>query len=88
MWAKLLDIWNHQPWVRLGVTVAVALLVAIALHRLARALLWRLSDGHPMAREMLRQARAPMGVLVPLAVLMVALRTRPKAASLHLAETA
>ncbi|NUO73013.1 MAG: mechanosensitive ion channel [Frateuria sp.] len=88
MWAKLLDIWNHQPWVRLGVTVAVALLVAIALHRLARALLWRLSDGHPMAREMLRQARAPMGVLVPLAVLMVALRTRPEAASLHLAETA
>jgi small-conductance mechanosensitive channel len=84
---NLLDIWNHQPWIRLGVTVIVALLIAIAVHRLARALLWRVSDGHPMAREMLRQARAPMGWLVPLLVLVVALRTRPEAASLHLAAT-
>jgi small-conductance mechanosensitive channel len=84
---SLLDIWNHQPWIRLGVTVIVALLVAIAVHRLARALLWRLSDGHPMAREMLTQARAPMGWLVPLLVLVTALRTRPEAADLHLAAT-
>jgi len=84
----LLDIWSHQPWVRLGVTVIVALLVAIVVHRLVRALLWRVSDGHPMAREMLRQARAPMGWLVPLLVLVVALRTRPEAAKLHVATTA
>ena len=85
MTENLLDIWNHQPWVRLGVTVIVALLVAIAVHRMARALLWRFSDGHPMAREMLKQARAPMGWLVPLLVLVIALRTRPEAAQLHVA---
>jgi small-conductance mechanosensitive channel len=84
----LWDIWNHQPWVRLGTTVIVALLVAIVVHRVVRALLWRISDGHPMAREMLRQARAPMGWLVPLLVLVVALRTRPEAAKLHVAATA
>jgi small-conductance mechanosensitive channel len=85
---NLLDIWNHQPWMRLGVTVIVALLVAIVVHRLVRSLLWRASEGHPMAREMLRQARAPMGWLVPLLVLLVALRTRPEAAQLHLAASA
>ncbi|SEJ53318.1 Small-conductance mechanosensitive channel [Frateuria terrea] len=85
---KLLGIWNHQPWTRLGVTVVVALLVAIVVHRLVRALLWRFSDGHPMAREMLRQARAPMGWLVPLLVLVVALRARPEAAQLHVIPSA
>ncbi|MEI7036069.1 mechanosensitive ion channel family protein [Fulvimonas yonginensis] len=84
---QLLELWHDQPWVRLGVTVIVALLLAIVLHRLARALLWRLSDGHPMAREMLRRARAPMGWLVPLLVLAVAVRARPEAAALHLADT-
>jgi small-conductance mechanosensitive channel len=52
-----------------------------------RALLWRLSAGHPMAREMLKRARAPMGWLVPLLVLVVALRARPEAEDLHLAGT-
>jgi small-conductance mechanosensitive channel len=84
----LLEIWNGQPWIRLGMTVAVALLVAIVVHRLVRALLWRFSDGHPMAREMLERARAPMGWLVPLLVLLLALRARPEAEALHLADTA
>jgi small-conductance mechanosensitive channel len=88
MTANLWDIWNHQPWVRLGGTIIVALLVAIVLHRLARALLWRISQGHPMAREMLKRARAPMGWLVPILVLVVALRTRPEAAALHVAGSA
>jgi small-conductance mechanosensitive channel len=88
MTQNLLEIWNDRPWMRLGVTVVVALLVAIVVHRLVRALLWRMSDGHPMAREMLRQARAPMGWLVPLLVLVVALRTRPEAAALHVAGAA
>ncbi|MBP1474595.1 mechanosensitive ion channel [Frateuria sp. MAH-13] len=88
MTENLLEIWNSQPWIRLGVTVIVALLVAIVVHRLARALLWRVSDGHPMAREMLRQARSPMGWLVPLLVLVVALRTRPEADELHIAASA
>ena len=85
---NLLHIWNGQPWIRLGITVAVALLLAIMAHRLVRSLLWRASDGHPMAREMLRQARAPMAWLVPLLVLIVALRARPEAAALHLADAA
>ncbi|MGN2253437.1 mechanosensitive ion channel family protein [Frateuria sp. GZRe12] len=88
MTENLLEIWNDQPWIRLGVTIIVALLVAIVVHRLVRALLWRFSDGHPMAREMLRQARAPMGWLVPLLVLVLALRTRPEADQLHLAAPA
>jgi small-conductance mechanosensitive channel len=85
---ELLDIWTRQPWMRLGMTAVVALLIAIVVHRLVRALLWRVSEGHPMAREMLRQARAPMGWLVPLLGLVVALRARPEAAQLHLAATA
>jgi hypothetical protein len=88
MTGNLLDIWKDQPWIRLGVTVAVALLLAIVVHRLVRALLWRVSDGHPMAREMLRRARAPMGWLVPLLVLAVALRARPEAQNLHVAAAA
>jgi small-conductance mechanosensitive channel len=84
---NLQEIWAGQPWVRLGVTVIVALLLAIAVHRMVRALLWRLSAGHPMAREMLKRARAPMGWLVPLLVLVVALRARPEAEDLHLAGT-
>lgn len=87
MSAHLLDIWNDQPWIRLGVTAAIALLLAILVHRLVRALLWRLSENHPMAREMLRRARAPMGWLVPLLVLVVALRTRPEADQLRAAGT-
>lgn len=88
MIATLSDLWDQQPWVRLGVTVIVALLVAIVVHRAARALLWRLSHGHPMAREMLQRARAPMGWLVPILVLVLALRTRPEAAALHVAAPA
>jgi small-conductance mechanosensitive channel len=84
---NLQEIWAGQPWVRLGVTVIVALLLAIVVHRMVRALLWRLSAGHPMAREMLKRARAPMGWLVPLLVLVVALRARPEAQDLHLAGT-
>lgn len=84
----LVEIWNHQPWVRLGITVVVALLLAIIVHRLVRSLLWRLSRNRPMAREMLQQARAPMAWLVPLLVLVLALRAMPEAAMLHVADAA
>ncbi|HEX5304841.1 MAG TPA: mechanosensitive ion channel family protein [Dyella sp.] len=72
----LLDLWSRSPAFRLGTTAAWALLVAMALHRAIRALLWRLSTPHPMARDMLRFARAPMGWLVPLLALAVVLHAR------------
>ena len=72
----LLDLWGRSAAFRLVAAAAVALLIAIAVHRAIRALLWRLSADHPMARDMLRFARAPMGWLVPLAALAVVLRAR------------
>lgn len=78
----LLALWNGQPWVRLGVTVIVALLLALLVHRVARAVLLRLARGHPMANKMLERARAPMSWLVPLLVLDFALRARPEARAL------
>ncbi len=74
----LLDLWGRSAAFRLMAAAAVALLIAIAVHRAIRALLWRLSADHPMARDMLRFARAPMGWLVPLAALAVVLRARPE----------
>jgi small-conductance mechanosensitive channel len=85
MTAHLLDLWNSQPWIRLGATVIVALLLAIGLHRLVRAVLWRVSRGHPMALDMLQRARAPMGWLVPLIVLAFTLHVLPEAQALHVA---
>ncbi len=78
----LLDLWTRSAAFRLGASAAVALLLAIALHRAIRALLWRLSAQHPMARDMLRFARAPMGWLVPLVALAVVLHARPESALL------
>jgi len=52
------------------------------VHRAIRAVLWHWSAGHPMARDMLRFARAPMGWLVPLAALALTLRERPESAGL------
>jgi small-conductance mechanosensitive channel len=78
----LLDLWDRSAGFRLAAYAALALLVAVVLHRAIRMLLWRLSDGHPMARDMLRFARAPMGWLVPLAALAVVLRARPESAQL------
>jgi len=78
----LLDLWGRSAGFRLAVCASLALLVAVFLHRAIRLLLWRLSDGHPMARDMLRFARAPMGWLVPLATLAVVLHARPESAQL------
>ncbi|HEU4669859.1 MAG TPA: mechanosensitive ion channel domain-containing protein [Dyella sp.] len=74
----LTELWSRSPAFRLMACAAVALILAMLAHRLIRALLWRWSDRHPMARDMLRHARAPMGWLVPLAALAVVLRVRPE----------
>ncbi|MEW5834861.1 MAG: mechanosensitive ion channel domain-containing protein [Pseudomonadota bacterium] len=78
----LIDLWTRSPVFRLTGCAAVALLVAMLLHRAIRVLLWRWSDDHPMVRDMLRFARAPMGWLVPLAILAVVLHARPESALL------
>ncbi|MBU6249330.1 MAG: mechanosensitive ion channel family protein, partial [Xanthomonadaceae bacterium] len=78
----LVDLWARSPAFRLVTCSAVALAAAMLVHRAIRAVLWRWSDGHPMARDMLRFARAPMGWLVPLAALAVVLRERPESAQL------
>lgn len=73
------NLWNHQPWVRLALVTAVALVVVVGVHRLIRMALWRMTAHHPMGRDVLRFARAPMGWLVPMLVLAVVLHTRPEA---------
>ncbi len=77
-----LDLWNRSATFRLAAYAALALVLAVVAHRLIRWLLWRVSEGHPMARDMLRFARTPMGWLVPLVALAVVLRARPEAAQL------
>lgn len=88
MLANLLAIWKGQPWLRLGASVVVALLLALIVHRVVRVVLLRLARGHPMANKMLQRARAPMSWLVPLLVLDFALRTRPEAKALGVTDAA
>ncbi|WP_017461840.1 mechanosensitive ion channel family protein [Dyella ginsengisoli] len=76
------DLWARSPAFRLIGCAAVALVVAMLVHRAIRALLWRWSGDHPMVRDMLRFARAPMGWLVPLVALTVVLHARPESALL------
>ncbi len=76
----LLDLWGRSAAFRRVAAAAVALLLAIALQRAIRALLWRLSANRPVARDMLRFTRDPMGWLVPLTVLAVVLHAYPESA--------
>lgn len=76
------ELWNHQPWIRLLVITVVALAVVVAVHRIIRMALWRMTADHPMGRDVLRFARAPMGWLVPVLVLAVVLHSRAEAASI------
>ncbi|MGN6329827.1 MAG: hypothetical protein ACTHL5_12945 [Rhodanobacter sp.] len=73
----LIDFWNDHPWARLGATVVAALLLGALLHRLVYLVLRRLTRGHDVAADMLRRASAPMGWLVPLITLTIALRVSP-----------
>lgn len=82
----LFDLSARSPAFRLALITVAALLVAVLLHRLIRRLLWRWSAGHPLARDVLRYVRAPMGWLVPLLMLAVVLRLRPEALSFALAQ--
>lgn len=72
------DLWARSPAFRMIGCAAVALVMAMLVHRAIRALLWRWSEDHPMVRDMLRFAQAPMGWLVPMVALAVVLHARPE----------
>jgi hypothetical protein len=73
------ELWNQQPWVRLGSAIGAALLVAVVVRRAGWAAMRRLARGCPLAADVLRRASAPMEWLVPLLMLSVALRFAPEA---------
>lgn len=74
--------WQHDPLARLGIMVVGALLLALVLRLLSYALLRRFARRHPIAVSMLRRASRPMDWLVPLLMLVVALRVLPDADAL------
>ncbi|WP_053096174.1 mechanosensitive ion channel family protein [Frateuria defendens] len=74
--------WNDHPWTGLGIAVAAALVVAFLLNLAAHALLHRLAPTHPYAAGVMRRASAPMRWLMPMLMLVIALRTLPENAEL------
>ncbi|WP_232820917.1 mechanosensitive ion channel family protein [Dyella sp. C11] len=76
---SLVQAWQHDPLARLGMTVVVALLLALLLRLLAYAARRRLARRHPFVASLLGRASAPMDWLVPLLMLVVALRVLPDA---------
>jgi len=80
--AELMRWWQHDPLARLGIMVVGALLLALVLRLLSYALLRRFARRHPIAVSMLRRASRPMDWLVPLLMLVVALRVLPDADAL------
>ncbi|MEW5316532.1 MAG: hypothetical protein WDW38_007900 [Sanguina aurantia] len=78
----IVELWNHQPWVRLGAAVCAALLLALVVRRLGWGVMRRMVLGHPIAADVLRRASGPMEWLIPTLMLMLALRLAPEAHSL------
>lgn len=72
-----IDVWSHEPWLRFGVTVIAALLLALVLRRLIWAVLGRLGRHYPLAGDLLRRASAPAAWVLPL-LLLVVLYARPE----------
>jgi small-conductance mechanosensitive channel len=81
MLAELSRWWDHGIWMRLGVAVVVALLLAGLLRCVAHAVLHRLAGRHPTIAMMMRRASAPMEWLLPLLMLVIALHVLPGAAA-------
>ncbi|PXV60369.1 Small-conductance mechanosensitive channel [Dyella jiangningensis] len=76
---SLLRWWQHDPWTRLGMAVAVALVVSVVLRALAYAVLRHLAKRRPLAADLLGRASAPMEWLIPLLILVASLRVLPDA---------
>ncbi len=74
-------LWNHNVWVRLGLTVAAGLLAALVLRVVAHAVLRRTATRHPVMADIMQRASAPMEWLLPLLAVTLALRIWPPSAS-------
>jgi small-conductance mechanosensitive channel len=74
--------WQHDPWARLAMAVVGALVVAVVLRVLAHAVLRRLARRRPLRADLLSRASAPMEWLIPLLMLVAALRVLPDADAL------
>lgn len=73
----LAHLWTDSAWTRLGMVLVVALLVALALRGIAYAVLKRLARRRPVVANMLGRASAPMEWVIPLLMLVAALRVLP-----------
>jgi len=76
---SLVGWWHHDVWTRLGMTVVVAFVATLILRALAYAVLGRLARRHPLMGDLLRRATTPMEWLIPLVMLVAALRVLPEA---------
>jgi small-conductance mechanosensitive channel len=76
---SLARLWHHDDWARLGMAVVGALLIALLLRVLAYAVLGRLARRHPLTADLFGRACAPMEWLIPLLMLVTALRVLPEA---------
>ncbi|MDR6641495.1 small-conductance mechanosensitive channel [Luteibacter sp. 1214] len=66
-----------HPWTRFALTVVVALAVAGLLRRAVDMVLRRFALRHPRGASIIARAKAPMDVIVPLAMLLLAFRGAP-----------
>jgi small-conductance mechanosensitive channel len=82
MHSELAAWWNGHPWTGLGLAVGAALLAAFLLQSVAFALLRRLDRTHPLAAGVMRSASRPMQWLMPLLMLVIALRSLPDSAQM------
>lgn len=66
-----------HPWTRFALIVTVALAVAGLLRRLLDAVLKRFAVRHPMGASIVARAKAPLNVITPLVMLLLAFRASP-----------
>lgn len=74
---SLMRLWHHDPWARLGVAVLAALAAGVLLRWLAAVVFGRLATRRPGRADLLRRISAPMTWVIPLLMLVAALRVLP-----------
>ncbi len=67
-----------HPWTRFALIVVIALAVAGILRRFVDLLLRRFTLRHPRGASIIARAKAPMEVIVPLAMLLLTFRAAPE----------
>jgi small-conductance mechanosensitive channel len=74
--------WHHDAWARLSMALVGAVIAAVLFRALAYGVLRRLAKRHPLTADLLGCASAPMEWLIPLLMLVVAVRVLPDADAL------